>query len=782
MRRQIVRAILKLRLPIVVLVIAITLFFLYHFIEQLRHAKLYREAADIAPKGHPFVRLTGYMGQVFGIGHLVEIVMEVKDGDIFQTESLAKLYRISDKIYDLRGVMNGNVISLASRSRVKSFRTFLDERGITTLMVENWSALARKAISEPAFLPEYRQRVLSNEQLYGRLLAWDKKSTVILAYFWSDKDYRYIFDNIRQILKAEEDANHRFYMAGRAVALGHLALYMNQMLVLFGIAILLIMAMLFLAFRTMRGIFIPLWAGFVTVVWGLGSEALLGIQMDIMSIVVPFMIMAIEVSHSIQILSRYYEEYEKWGDNKRACEEAMVGLWKPGISSIVTDGAGFATLFFIPFQLLQQMAWSATYGVLRIFITTLIFLPAFLSLLPAPTRRELERFKRGSASMDRLLGWIARVTWDRKGRWWIMVITIVLIPIAIIGAQRVEVGELQEGYPIFWADSEYNQAERVLNSSFFGTNPYLIHIKGKGRGAMAQPDIVTDVNTLQRRLESRAEVRGALSYVDVIKGVNMALHDNDPRWYVLPGDYESNYQMMEIFRTGGGVEHSKGYFEIDFSEGNLAVFVKDHRGSTIRGLLQETDDFVKNGKRSTADIQQAAGIIGIFAAVMEEIKKGQVSSLIQISIVIVFFCIITFRSLITSLIILVSLAIGTLITFATMGFGQIGLFIYTVPVASLGMGLGVDYALYITSRLREEIAKNNSSFYQAYQQALTTSGKSVIYTALSIAIGLSILLVSPLRFQAILGGMVAVVIVVNMLAAILLLPILLRWQIKGFGG
>lgn len=778
MSRQIVRTILKLRLPIVVLVVATTLFFLYHFIEQLRHARLYREAADIAPRGHPFVQLQGYMSQVFGIGHLVEIVMEVKDGDIFQTETLSKLYRISDKLYDLRGVMNGNVISLASRSRVKSFRTFLDERGISTLMVENWNNLARKAISDPAFLPEYRQRVLSNEQLYGRLLAWDKKSTVILAYFWSDKDYRYIFNNIRQILKAEEDANHRFYLAGRAIALGYLALYMNKMLILFGIAIVLIMAMLFLAFRTMRGIFIPLWAGFVTVVWGLGSEALLGIQMDIMSIVVPFMIMAIEVSHSVQILNRYYEEYEKWGDNKRACEEAMVGLWKPGISSIVTDGAGFATLFFIPFQLLQQMAWSATYGVLRIFITTLVFLPAFLSLLPPPTRRELERFKRGSANMDRPFGWIARFTWEKKGRWSIIVITMLLVPIALIGAKRVAVGEMQEGYPIFWADSEYNQAERILNSSFFGTNPYIIHIKGKGRGALAHPDIVADVNTLQRRLEGRAEVRGALSYVDVIKGMNMALHDNDPRWYVLPGDYESNYQMMEIFRTGGGVEHSKGYFEIDFSEGSLAVFVTDHRGSTIRGLLQETDDFIKKGKRSGVDIHQAAGIIGIFAAIMEEIKKAQISSIIQVSIVILLFCILTYRSLVTSLIILVPLALGSLITFATMGFGQIGLFIYTVPVASLGMGLGVDYALYITSRLREELEKANLNVYQAYQQALTTSGKSVFYTALSIAIGVSILLVSPLRFQAILGGMVAVVIIVNMLGALFLLPILLRWQFK----
>jgi len=768
-----IHLILRLRLSIVCLILGLTSFFFLYLLLEIHRAKLYREAADIAPQGHPYVQLQHYMNEVFGIGHLVEIVMEVKEGDIFQPTSLAKLYRISDKLYDLRGVIHGNVISLASRSRVKSFRTFLDEDGIPTLMIENWSDLARRALTDPSFLPEYRLRVLTNDQVFGRLLAWDQKSTVILAYFWSDKDYRYIFDQIKKILQEEEDHDHKFYLAGRLVALGYLSLYMKEVLFLFGVAILLIMLMLFMAFRTLRGIFIPLWAGFVTVVWGLGSEALLGIQMDIMSIIVPFMIMAIEVSHSVQILNRYYEEYEKFRDNKKACEEAMVHLWRPGVSSILTDGIGFATLFFIPFQLLRQMAWSATYGVLRIFITTLIFLPALLSLLPPPTEGELRRYRRGSSQMEKILGWVARFSWSVKGKRVILIVTLASSLVAIIGTSRVEIGELQEGYPIFWPEAEYNQAERILNSSFFGTNPYLIHIKGKGRGALAQPRVVADVNALQRRLEHLPQVRGTLSYIDVIKGVNKALHNNDPRWYVLPKEYVTNYQLLEIFRSGGGVEHSKGYFEIDFSEGTLAVFVTDHRGRTIRRLIEETDHFIRKEKRSSVEIRQAAGIIGIYAAIMEEIKEGQLITLIWVSSLILFFCVLTFRSLLTGLIILLPLGIGALITFAAMGFGRIGLFIYTVPVASLGMGLGVDYALYIASRLRQEMAIHRDDPLQAHINTLISSGKSVLYTATSVSLGVSILLLSPLRFQAILGGMLALVVTANMLGALFLLPLLL---------
>ncbi|MBI2875839.1 MAG: MMPL family transporter [Candidatus Tectomicrobia bacterium] len=766
------RLVIRFRWPVVLLVLAMTAFFTY----QLRHMSLPEELADIAPQGHPFVQLQHHMGQVFGVGSMVVIALELREGgevkDIFNPLTLGKLRRIGERISHLRGVIRGQVISMATHSRVKNIRTTLDEEGYSTIVAESFKDLSAMALASPEAMAEFRQTIVNHEQLYGSLVSWDKRSTVILAHFWDERDFKVLFEEIRKILQAEEDPEHRFHLAGRIVEMGWLHRFMKEILLYFGVATALIILVLFAAFGTWRGMLMPLWAAYVAVVWGLGAESLLGFKTDILTILVPFMIMAIEVSHSIQILSRFYEEYERWGDGQKAAEETLKGLLLPGVASIITDGAGFATLFLIPFKLLQQMAFSASFGVLRIFFTTTIFIHAFIAILPPPTRKEMEKIRRRNRLFQAALGQVADLTWGR-GRWAVVLAAGLLGLVGMIGVERVVVGDLMEGSPLFWADSEYNRAERVINR-LSGTHPYLIHIAGGGSGALADPQTILDTNRLQRHLEERPDIKGSSSYSEILKGVNMAYHNNDPRWYVLPKDRMAAYQYLYLFKASGGVEDSMGYFEIDLSEGSLTLYARDHRAETIRSLIQDTEQFLKLNQKSAARIEQAGGVIGIFSAIMDVIQESQVESLGQISLAVFLFCMLTFRSIVAGLIIMIPLAMGTIITFATMGFAEIGLFLYTVPVASLGMGLGVDYSLYIVSRMREESVAGKAP-QEIHYRALTHAGQAVSFVALSIMTGVAALLLSSIRFQAILGGMLMVIILANFLGAIFLLPALINW-------
>lgn len=763
--------IIRFRWPIVIGVLLITLYFTY----LLRYVTLPKELADINPEGHKNVQLQDYMDEAFGVGTMVSIAMEVKEGDIFNPKTLTKLRALCDALYELKDVMMGQVLSIASKSRIKNLHTTLDEEGFSTLQVESWREIASKAIDDSNHMPEYRQAILNNESLYGTMVSWDQKSTVILAHFWNDKAFKYIYSEVQRLTREAEDDNHKFFVAGRVIEMGWLHQYMGKIVQVFGIATAAVIFILFVAFGTWRGILMPMWAAYVAVVWGLGMEYLLGMEMDIMTVIVPFMIMAIEVSHCVQILNRFYEEYEKHGNNQMAAEETLRGLVIPGVASIVTDGGGFATLMLIPFRLLQQMGLSASFGILRIFFTTTVFIHAFVAVLPAPTEKEMNKVRRRDKIFQVVLARLAELTLGGR-RYAVIGVSAAVLVVGLIGTTRVEVGDMEEGSPLFWSDSEYNRAEKVLNDSFLGTNPYMIHIAGGKPGVLADPKVVHAVHTLQKHLENRPDVGGALSYMEVVKGINMAFHDNDPRWYVLTNDYEMTWQFMEIFRQGGGPEDSKIYYEIDFSEGSLAVYVKDHRGRTINSIVADTENFLKNEvpKDTPAKIRQAAGIIGIFKAIMEEIKNGQISSLWQISTVVLVFCWLTFRSFVGGMVVLIPLALGTIITFATMGFGKIGLFIYTVPIASLGMGLGVDYSIYIVSRMKEELALGKS-YEEAHRMTLLHAGKAVFFTAMSLALGVAMLLFSEIRFQAILGGMLMVVLVANMLGALVLLPALLSW-------
>lgn len=768
MSRFFAQKIIRYRWPLFLTVLAITTVFAYH----LKNIALDERLTDIAPEGHPYVRLSRYMTQVFGGHAMVQIAMEVKEGDVFDRGALAKLSRIQERLERLRDVVPGGVVSIVSR-KLKHIYSSTDEYGYSVLNVESLKDMVERALDgDEKDAVAYRRVLLNDESINGPIVSRDKKSTIIHAQFFSGRDYLYLFRNIQDIVKKEEDSNTRFYLSGNSIAMGHLSTYMKGMIVLFAVAIGITMVLLLLAFGTVRGVVIPLWAGLVTVVWGLGSEALLGLKIDIMSIIVPFMIMAIEVSHSVQILNRYYEEFDRCRDNRKAVEEALGHLFVPGLSSIVTDGAGFATLLFVPFRLIQVMAGLATYGVLRILITTIVFLPALLAILPPPSEKELARVRRRGHWLGIVLERIALISYRRKGL--VGGFAFVFLAIGLVGLSRVEVGEMQPGSPIFWQDSEYNRAE-VVNNRFTGTNPYLLYLEGQREFDLWDPEVVRKVHLLQQYLEEKKDVGGGRSYVDVLIRMNRVSHDNDPRWEILPRNRGIIGEFLSRFSQSGGPETAKGYFEIDFREGTLTLFVKDHRGRTIREIIGETEAFLANSHDNLCvDIRLAAGTIGVYAAIMDEIKRGQVGNLLMISTAIFLFCLLTFRSFLAAFMIILTLGLGCIITYAAMGYGKIGLFVYTLPIASLGMGIGVDYAIYVVSRLKEEMS-SEADAEKAWVKAMATSGRGIFYTAMSVAIGMATLLLSPIRFQAMMGGMLTVVTFANMLGALFILPTLIAW-------
>ncbi|MBI1987840.1 MAG: MMPL family transporter [Nitrospinae bacterium] len=773
--------VVRFRWPIVIGVMLITFYFTY----LLRYVTLPQEVADIAPKGHPYVELNHYMEKVFRTGALIEVALEVKQGDVFNLETIAKINRIGKQLYLMPQTIPGQVISIASRSRVKDTLTSYDEYGYPMVSIKGYHVLAERVINasdtatRETQMHDFKRKCLGNPAVYGRLISWDRKATVILITFFNEREFKEIFKRVNQIIEKEKDGKHNFYVAGRIYEMGYLHKYMGYMVYIFGAALAVTVLLLFAAFGTWRGIFIPLWAGYVAVAWGLGSEYLLGMKMDIMTIIVPFMIMAMEVSHCVQIISRFYEEYDKWGDNQKAAEETLKGLTIPSVASIVTDGAGFATLFFIPFALLQQMATSACFGVLRIFFTTTVFIHAFVAIIPPPTKKEMARIHGRDRIFKGIMAKVAHLSFSPKPRVAVLGVSFAMVLLTIVGTTYVVVGDLQEGSPLFWADSEYNIADKFVNQRFFGTSTYNVYIQGekeKVEGPLTEPAVTKQVAALVAHLEDRPEVSGSLGYTDVLKAYNKAQHDADPRFFFLPKQRGMTYEYLLKFIEGGGPEDSQPYFEMDFGEGNIQFYVRDHKASTIHSIIDDTNEWIQKNHdgKAPAKLVQAGGVLGVFSAIMETIKKSQIESLWQISIVVLLFVLLTFRSIMAGLIVMVVLALGTLITFATMGFGEIGLFIYTVPVASLGMGLGVDYTLYIISRMLEE-KRAGKSIEEMHHETLTNAGKAVFFTAMAIAMGVFVLLWSAIRFQAILGGMLAVVLTANMLGSIILLPALIHW-------
>lgn len=751
------------RALVLIVILAVTGFFLF----EMRHLNISHDLSTIAPKKHPYVKLQKEMERDFGGTNLVSIGLVVDEGDIFNEKTLSKVYRITEGFKELRGVVPYRILSIASR-KLKYVYTTIDPDGIEFIHAIPFETLAERAINgDKESLETVKKAILRDEFIYGPIVSKDKKGTIIQADFQWEWDYPYIFKEVKRLVQREEDENTHFHIGGRPIELGYLHQYLNRMGYVFGLALLCMIALLFLFFKSKRGTILPTVSALMTVIWGLGIMGLFKIPLDIMSITVPFLILAITVSHAVQIIKRYYEEYVHLRENKAACKATITALLRTASGAMVTDSAGFLALLIFPFPAMRSMALVATISILCIFFTTFLFIPLVLSFLPPPKRMEMEREERWGI-LDRIGGRITALALGSR-KWVVVSVTLIVIAIGIVGSSRLEIGDLQEGSPIFWASSPYNRDLKVLNSKFPGIEPYYISIKGKEEGAICDPKLLAQIDVLENHLRQDPKVGYVNSYVDVLKRMNFAWR-KDPKYLKIPESEALAWQFLDIFMAGGGdPEDTRSYFTRDYSRANISVLLRDHTRSTIKRVIGVTDNFTSKSQGNPVSITQAAGNIGIFAAIMEELESNQALNLIIIGVIVFVDCFITFRFASSGLIVLSILAISLLVTSGVMGFGKIGLFISTAAIASLGTGIGDNFPMYTLGRLIEEHKKDPNE-YHALHKTLTTSGKAVFFTAMSVILGSLVLVFSGLKIQALMGGMLAVAFLVNMLATLVVLP------------
>ena len=763
--------IIKYRLPFLIAIILVSLPMLW----LARTSRLSHKAGHILPWGHDNVNLHIEMSKVFGRSNLVAVTLRTEKDDIFNIDTLGKIHRIQKAVELMDGVVKYNIYSIASR-KLKYLNTSTDPDGIMLLSAENFDDLLQKILKgDNKLLDNYRKNILNDDNIYGTLVSRDLKGAVVIASFKYEEDYQYIFKHLKEVTAKETDDQTEFHLVGRPIMLGYIHQYMSKILWIFGLALLVMVILLYSDFKRKRAVILPLVAGLLAVAWGMGILALTGFEMDVLSITVPFLVLALSQGHSVQIMQRYYEEARDHLDAKTASQHVIATLLLPASTAILTDSIGFISLALLPFPIIQTMAIVAAAGILSIWITNFIFIPIILSYLTIPTTEELER-KTESGFLLKFLEMFGRATAGGKSRTRILACAMVLFVAGCFAATKLQVGEQQPGSPNFWQDSEYNIGDQVLNEHFAGTNLLWIYLAGEDQKDILKPEIITYINNLQRYLEERKEINYTLSYIESLKKVNAALHNNDPRWEILPKDKIGAWECLEL--AMGDPEERRDCFELDLRQANIRAFVSDHTGNTIRSLMKDIRSYAGKNIPEGLTIKMAAGLIGIYEAVLDEISRAQIKNILFMFAAVFLCTAIVFRSFTAGLIVLVPLIFGNVITFAVMALSGVGLFIYTLPISALGIGVGIDYSLYILTRMKDELHSN--PLEAAYTQTFKTAGRAVVFTALTVTTGVIMLYISEMRFQAILGVMLGIIMMANMISALFVLPSLISLIKPGF--
>jgi predicted RND superfamily exporter protein len=624
---------------------------------------------------------------------------------------------------------------------------------------------------------------------YGGFVWFDSKKTLITADFFEDEiDYAVVFKELRRIQEKYEDNNHILAINGEPLHLGYIDSYKGDIFKIMLYTFLVMFGLFYYWYRSLRAAVIPFLAAFISGVWGLGFMCLLGYNLDPLILVFPFLVASRAACHTVQVIKRYTEECLITKEGKSACKRVIEGMFVPGLTAITTDAMGIILIALTPIQILQKITLSCTFWCIAQIIIAVILVPIILSFLPISAGL-LEKFGR-KGILDRILSKTGSLI-GGKGSLVIFAMVPILIFLGYLGASKIQIGDAVPGSSLFWPWHRYNQDGFRIAFSMPILSPLYIVMEGEkqydlvscpGKTRTMCGDNFTEIYRFEKYMR---ETPGKLiMFVDsIIKsfpGTYWLQHEGDPNWFFFPTkDRDINYMFTRARNAGvpgSSDRYCDGYEEKIAT--NIIIYCRDKMSPTIKTVMARVEEYIEKHSRLQLPMRfkLAGGVFGVQAAVNEVIEEYHFKTLGWALLAIFIICLIMFKSVMAAFILTVPLIVSNLIAFSMMATGMfyllptpITITQSTLPIAAVGIGLGVDYGIYMLGRIIEEY-KTSQDLTASIQTTMTSVGEPVVFTAFAMTGGLICWVISPLMFQATMGFFLATILLLNMLGGLLLVP------------
>jgi len=717
------------------------------------------------PLKHEYMQTFIKHGEEFGGANRILIALMAKEGDIFTPEFFETLESATDEVFFIPGV---------DRTRVSSLFT---PNVRFTEVVEDGIAGGNVVPDDFQPTPEGLEQVRKNilkAGIVGRLVANDFSGALISAQLLEINpntgerlDYIDVAHQLEEKLRGKYQNEVDIHIIGFAKVIGDIADGATRVVLFFAVAFFITALLVYAYTQSFKLTVIPLACSLVAVIWQLGLLTLLGFGIDPMSILVPFLVFAIGVSHGVQMVSATTAEVFFGADSLGAARASFRRLLIPGLVALASDSIGFVTILFIEIQIVQEMAITASLGVAVIILTNLLLLPVLLSYVSYDDVYRQKLVKRAER-LERYWRVLARVS-ERKPA---AVIILISAGLLIIGAWKgadIKIGDVHRGVPELRADSRYNLDTEVISDRFSIGVDLITVIPETVEQGCVDYEIMSTIDRFEWHMRNVEGVQSVVGLPSVGKVINGGWNEGSLKWRVLSRNQSVLVQSVAYVPT------SSGLLNADCSVMPVLIFASDHKAETIATIVSEVKKFREQYGSERVKFQLATGNLGVMAATNEEVAADQFPILLGVFSAVILLCFITFRSVWTVLCIVMPLGLVSLLAYALMTVLEIGLKVSTLPVVALGVGVGVDYGIYIYDRIGSFL-REGKSLQEAYLHTLYVTGSGVVFTGITLAIGVVTWIFSPLKFQADMGILLTFMFLVNMLGAILLLPALESWS------
>jgi predicted RND superfamily exporter protein len=731
----------------------------------LRQLTLNASFENVIPTHHPFI--VNYLtneSRLRGLGNTLEIAVQANDGNILSKSYIDTLRQLNDKLFLLPGV---------DRSYMQSLWTpGVRWIGVTANGMDGGPVMPLNFSGSPADLAQLLGNIQQSGQI-GTLVAPDFKSTIIrVPLFDLDQttgkplDYGALARQLDTLRAAFDQRGVTLHITGFAMIVGDLIHGMSQIGLFFAISILVITAMVYAYTRCVRSTSLVVLCSMLAVLWQLGAVSALGYGLDPYSVLVPFLVFAIGMSHGSQKMNGVMQDIGRGSTRLVAARMTFRRLFMAGFTALICDAVGFAVLMTIQIEAIRQLAIVASLGVAILIFTNLILLPVLLSFTGVSARGAARSL--GPAAADGAGG--KSVLWafldlftQRRFAAMAIAVAVMLGVAGWIAGRHVQVGDIDAGAPELKANSVYNRDNAYIVNHYAASSDRMVIFVKTPVGACTNYDTLAAVDELQGRLDTVPGVIATSSMVDFEKQLSVQLNEGSFAWYdLIPNQPALNEIIGETPRN---------FIDQDCSMLLVSVFLKDHRAATLNGTVVAVQDFAKTRNLPGVSFLLAAGNAGIAAATNQVVASANDLMLLEIYLAVIILSLLTFRSWRAVLAAILPLILTSILAQALMVWLGIGVKVATLPVTALGVGIGIDYALYILSVTLANM-RRGMALSEAYYRALMFTGKVVMLTGFTLAAAVATWALSPIKFQADMGELLAFMFLWNMLGALILLPAL----------
>ncbi|MFG5861759.1 efflux RND transporter permease subunit [Metapseudomonas sp. CR1201] len=740
------------------------------------------------PQSHPFIK--NYLDNrqsLRGLGNSVRVVVENSGGDIFDPRYLQVLKEVNDELFVTPGV---------DRAWMKSLWT----------PAVRWTEVTEEGFRGGPVMPDaYDGSAQGMEQLrmniarsgiVGSLVGNNFKSSMIFVPLLEKDpvtgkamDYhafsrtleeklrdKYEFDGAARVAGEEGTGPIKVRVIGFAKLIGDLLDGLVQVMMYFGAAALIATAIIYFYTRCVCSTALVIFCSVIAVAWQLGLVALLGYNLDPFSILVPFLVFAIGVSHGAQKMNGIMQDVGRGTHQLVAARYTFRRLFLAGLTALLADAVGFAVLMLIDIPVIQDLAITASIGVAVLIFTNLVLLPVLLSYFGV-SRQAAERSLRGEN--DELRGKGLGALWSLLDRFterrWAGAALVVAGLLAVLGfvvSLQLKIGDLDPGAPELRPDSRYNRDNAYITSNYsLSSDLFAVMLKTPTEGCLKYESLV-EADRLGWLLQQQPGVQTTVSLVNAVRQITAGSYEGNPKWLTIA----RNQNVLNYGAQQASVNNPE-LFNNDCSMMPVVAYLTDHKAETLDHVVKVAEGFAREHSTEDRQFMLAAGSAGIEAATNIVVREANRTMLLYVYGAVILLCFITFRSWRAVVVAVVPLMLTSILCEALMVWLGMGVKVATLPVIALGVGIGVDYALYLLSvQLAQQRA--GLSLGVAYRNAVAFTGKVVALVGITLAAGVVTWAWSPIKFQADMGILLTFMFIWNMVGALVLIPALSHFLLR----